>query len=234
IVERAVKKRNLQALRSFAGQGDPTGIILASLGATRDGKEPTSGPNNIMILSYRGPVPDECAEILNAVIESYKNFLDEAYNNVSEENLRLITAHRDFLKKDLEEARRQHRQFRDRHDPLIFTGSDGVNTSRKRVIDLEEELTKLTARRTKLQGELDNIDAAMRWWKGLSRDQVLAVVLPPTPEGQKGHAEYQGVRDKLMLLRLEEAKWRANGYGDGFPELKAVLNQIALGERLLA
>src|SRR5262249_9714962 len=160
----------------------------------------------------------ECAEILNAVIESYKNFLDEAYNRVSEEDLRLITAHRDFLKKDLEEARGQHRRFRDRHDPLIFTGPDGVNTPRKRVNELEDDLTKLTAKRTKLRGELDNVDGALRWWKGHTRDQVLAMVVPPPPEGKRGPSEYQGVRDKLILLRLEEAKWRANGFREGHPE----------------
>src|SRR5262245_26968681 len=36
VVQRAVKKRNLGALKSFEGQGDPTGAILAGLGASRD------------------------------------------------------------------------------------------------------------------------------------------------------------------------------------------------------
>src|SRR5262245_42522159 len=44
ILERAVKKRELASLRSFAGAGDPAGAILAGLTAGRDSKDPTQAP----------------------------------------------------------------------------------------------------------------------------------------------------------------------------------------------
>jgi capsular exopolysaccharide synthesis family protein len=232
IVERAVKKRNLQGLHSFSGQGDPTGSIVAALGAARDNKDSTSGPNNIINLSYRGTVADDCPEVLNAIIESYKSFLDEAYHNVSDENLTLITAHRDHLKRELIEARSKHRSFRNQHASLIFTGSDGVNVHRKRANEAEEELTKLAARKTKLRGELANIDKAIA--AGESRDRVLALVVPLNAEVRKGQPEAQPVRDRLILLRMEEAKLRtATGFSEGHPEVKAIRRQIALGEQLL-
>jgi capsular exopolysaccharide synthesis family protein len=232
IVERAVKKRNLQQLHSFGGQGDPTGAIVASLGAARDNKDSNSGPNNIINLSYRGSVADDCPEVLNAIIESYKSFLDEAYHNVSDENLTLITAHRDHLKREVIEARAKHRAFRNQHASLIFTPSDGVNVHRRHVHEAEEELTKLTARKTKALGELANIEKAVAG--GESRDKVLALVVPLTQEVRKGPPESQPVRDKLILLRMEEAKLRtATGFSEGHPEVKAIRKQIALGEQLL-
>src|SRR5437762_2586002 len=56
IVGRAVKKRELQSLRSFAAQGDPAGLISGSLSVVRDSKDSGGNFNNVLNLSYRGSV----------------------------------------------------------------------------------------------------------------------------------------------------------------------------------
>ena len=50
-------------------------------------------------MSYRGTSPEDCKVILAAIIESYKDFLDDTYLNFSEETLKLITKASDVLKK---------------------------------------------------------------------------------------------------------------------------------------
>ncbi len=233
IVERAIKKRNLQNLRSFAGQGDPTGAILASLVAARDGKDSTSGPNNIINLSYRGPVADECPMVLNAVIESYQNFLNEAYHNVSDETLNTIRAERDRLKREYEEAKKDYKTFRDQVPSLVFKGSDGINVNRKAVNDLEADLTLLKARKTKVQGELATIDRALKAGEG--RERVLALVVPmPTEPRIQVVSDFPTVRERLMVVQAEKEKlMQGRGYGEGHPDVKALNSQIQRFENYL-
>src|SRR5262249_51948473 len=57
IIEQAVQKRNLGSLKSFAGGGDPTGAIIASLSASRETKD-TYGPTNIINLSFKATYPE--------------------------------------------------------------------------------------------------------------------------------------------------------------------------------
>src|SRR5262245_5732891 len=79
IIEKAVKKKDLASLKSFENSGDPAGQIGANLTITRASKETGGGANNIIHLSLRGPVPEECSKVLSAVIDSYQEFLDVTY-----------------------------------------------------------------------------------------------------------------------------------------------------------
>src|SRR5438874_3896041 len=69
IVGRAVKKRELQSLRSLAAHGDPAGLIIGSLSVGRDSKDTGGNYNNVLNLSFRGPVAEECPTVLNALID---------------------------------------------------------------------------------------------------------------------------------------------------------------------
>src|SRR5262249_14183919 len=112
VVQLAVKKRNLASLRSFEGQGDPTAAILAGLSAARDvPKDSTSPPNSISSLPYKGADSSDSAAVLAAVIDSYRDFLDETYRNVSDSTLSEITAARDVLKRDIADKQKKYREF---------------------------------------------------------------------------------------------------------------------------
>src|SRR5947209_5844728 len=69
VVGRAVKKPGVTGLKSLAGLTDPTGLLIGSLTVNRDTTGMTS--NNILNLSFRGKIADECAVLLGAVIDSY-------------------------------------------------------------------------------------------------------------------------------------------------------------------
>src|SRR5262249_54483549 len=132
IVERACKKRHLGALQCFAGEKEEvTEAVIRGLTVTRD--RPTgSGQDNILNLSFQGTAAGECATVLNAVIESYKDFLEETYRNLSEETLRLITQARDVLHKELTEKEAAYRKFRKETPLLMWKGKDGANLRQER------------------------------------------------------------------------------------------------------
>jgi capsular exopolysaccharide synthesis family protein len=231
IAERAVQKRNLSALRTLAGAGDAGWAVHVSLAATRDSRGSDSGPNNIINLSFRGPVPEDCRDILSAVIDSYQSFLDEAYHNVSDENVNLIMHHRNVLKQETAELQSRYDSFLDQHRSLIFRGADGLNSYRRRALEIEEELTRLTGRKGKLQASLQAVADALK--AGRSRAEVLALAAPPVDPVQKP-TEHGAVLDKVFLLRMEEKRLReSEGYGPGHSAMQSVRAQIDEAERLL-
>jgi len=107
IAKMAMEKRELNKLPSLANVGDPVAAIVGSLGVNREKDVSSGGPNNIINMSYRCTVPEDCGKILEAIIESYKDFLDEKYRGFSEETLNLITRGRDLLKTDLGEKKQK-------------------------------------------------------------------------------------------------------------------------------
>ena len=120
IVERAVKKRDLGSLKSFEGGGDPIAIIGAGLLVGRDNnKDSSTGPSNIVNMSYRVLVSEDCPRILNAIIDSYQEFLDYNYTSSTAETLTLINKARDVLKIDKQEAEDKHRRFL-KDSPLLW------------------------------------------------------------------------------------------------------------------
>jgi hypothetical protein len=135
IAGRASKKPGIASLKSFGGSADPTGQIIGSLTVNREVAKDASGmAPNILNLSYRGQERDECASILNAIIESYKDFLDETYRNVSDDTLELITKARDVLQEDYGPNHPQVQSVRRRIALMrkLLTRSRGWTSPRRR------------------------------------------------------------------------------------------------------
>src|SRR5205823_14451810 len=76
IVGRAARSPELKDLQSFPDQGDVTYQIVNGLAVSR-GRDPTGGVNNILVLSLKGPVAEECPQLLEAVGDKYQGFLHE-------------------------------------------------------------------------------------------------------------------------------------------------------------
>jgi capsular polysaccharide biosynthesis protein len=133
IVERAIKNSNLATLKSFAGTEERLAeVIIKRLSAKR--KKDSS--ENILNLTFQGPVADECTTVLNAILGSYKDFLDETYRNISDDTLVLIKNARDMLQKELAAKEVAYRAFREKA-PLIWKGREGSNPRQDRLASID-------------------------------------------------------------------------------------------------
>jgi capsular exopolysaccharide synthesis family protein len=225
IVERAVQKRDLRSLKSFARSGDPSGAILASLVVGRE-KDANAAPNNIINLSYRGPVAEDCGTVLSAVVDSYKDFLDETYRNVSDDTLELITRGRDVLQKELSEKEQAYGEFR-KKSPLLWKGKDGINVEQERVAGIEEQRSKLMIRQAELAERLKTVEKAIADKR--PRGELLALALPPEPpEGKSATlTPEQTIEQALVPLLLQEQQLLQD-FGEDHPDVRSVRKRIAL------
>jgi uncharacterized protein involved in exopolysaccharide biosynthesis len=103
VIRRAAKFLPPEGLQSAANGQDPMGVIGTALNVTREMKE-NSTPTNILILTGRSGYAEDSLKILNAVIKGYKEFLDETFQNVSDQTLQLICRPATRCKASLETA----------------------------------------------------------------------------------------------------------------------------------
>jgi capsular exopolysaccharide synthesis family protein len=231
IVERAVKKRSLRALKSFEEQGDAASAIIGSLAADRDAKKDTNAiPNNIINLSYRGPVAEECGVVLKAIIDSYKDFLDETYRNVNDNTLELITKARDLLEKDLLEKEKKYRTFRQK-SPLLWQGKDGANVHRNRIADFENKRSVLLIREAEVQTRLEAIAKAEKGKAGTAALLALATVPREKPTAPPANPA-RTIEEQLFGLLLQE-QTLLEDYGVDHPQVVSVRKKIAMAREVV-
>ena len=83
IIQKAIDKHNLASLKSFAGKPDDLmETVIKTLTVSRIRGQ--SGNNNVLDVACRTKDPGESAQVLEAVIESYRDFVDENYKDQSE------------------------------------------------------------------------------------------------------------------------------------------------------
>jgi polysaccharide biosynthesis transport protein len=223
VVSKATQKPELRGLSSLAG-AEPTAAIQSALTVSRDTKD-TGGSNNILNLSYRGKVAAECGTILNAVIESYRDFLDDTYKRVNENSYELITKARDILQNDLDQKVKEYNAFREK-TPLLLKGKDGANLHQERLVGIEAKRAAIVVRQTELKGRLASIDSALK--AGRSRSS-LAATLPDLPvrPGTEGRRPAATLEEQLLPL-LQQEQALTEDYGPGHPQVQAVRKRIQL------
>lgn len=218
IIGRAVQSSHLQSLRSFAGQDDPTYTIIGALSITRDTAASPLQSNHILTLSYSGGDPEDCRAVLNAVLESYRQFLEETYRSVGDDTVKLITEARNVLQKDLARKAKDYEAFRQKA-PLLSRSKDGSTIHQETLTSLQSARSALLLRKAKVQGQLNALEKVLQ--QGQSPEVVLASLLSDGNE-RKALAALQ--RDLAPLLAQE--KELLQSVGPGHPNVQAVRYKI--------
>lgn len=213
IVKEAVRRHDLKELSSFSGVGDPTGIILNSLVVLRDesgGGDKNS--SNVVNLTYRGPIAEDCPAVLNAIVESYVFFLDQTFRDLSSRVQTIIEKQQTKYEVEYTRAQKAHLDFLVKNVKII-----GPSPEKKPAFELDQLETFKTERATnqillaKLQVTRERILAAKK--KGKPVGELLAMV--PSSFKEKDATLPLSLRRRKVLLPLEaELKHARDQWGD--------------------
>ncbi len=235
IVDRAVERNGLKGLTSLHEEGSTVNSIIRNLTVARE-RETGGSSTNILNLTFRCSQNEECGKVLNAVITSYKDFLEETYKDVSDETVKLITQARDVLEKELGEKEAAYVDFRKKCPPL-WKSKDGINLSQARLADIEAKRSLVQMRQAEIHGRLQAIDKALAG--GRSPAELLAMIDEWTNRATPERAGAELVRhspkeieEQLLPLLLEEETLKSS-YGPDYPPLKSVRKRIALARAML-
>jgi capsular exopolysaccharide synthesis family protein len=235
IIRGAVEKGKLARLPSFGGKGDPTGAIMGALTVTRDTKD--GGPTNILNLSYRSTAAEDCGLVLQAVIGSYKDFLEATYRSSSNDTAKLVNQARIVLNKQLKEADEDYRRFR-LDNPFLIKMKDGGNLRQERLVALLAKKLQLHDRLLEIEEQVQSYEAARR--EGREPTEMLALVLaPPREEASPRVGPMQPSRrganrsrapvvvgeDPFLTLLLQE-QTLLEDYGADHPRVRSVRRRL--------
>ncbi len=231
LVGQAVRKHDLAALGSFAGEKDVTEAVLQGLTVLRN-KAPGGNTDNVLNLYYYGPDARECPRVLEAVIDSFKDHLDQTYHTIARESLRLIAQARSELHQELLEKEAAYRRFRKDTPVLLLRGRDEASLRQDQLSAIDAKRSALRIRRAELCGQLAVLDTARK--EGGSHDALVALVTGWTAQADAARGIVQTTtQDRLLPLLAEEQKLLETR-GEKHPEVAALRKRIEATRHLLA
>jgi capsular exopolysaccharide synthesis family protein len=233
VAEQAIQKRQLAALKSFAEETEPlTDVLVKRLSVTRT-RDPAAGPTPVFTLTFRARQADDCNTVLQALIDSYSEMLDQTYLKGSDDTIELISRARNVLRQELAQKDAAYREFRLKA-PLFWKGAEWINSRQERLSSIESKRTALLLRRAEVQGQLESLETALK--DGRSRAAVLALVASLAGKVDTDGAaagRTSALQDQLHALLLQEAQLREK-FGANAEELQSVRKRIDLTRNLLA
>jgi uncharacterized protein involved in exopolysaccharide biosynthesis len=276
VVKQAVIKDNLLSLASFQNDDFPPKALLKSLSWSIVGETPAKAPedalteriikdhlfvnadprkgqgkssSNVLVVTFRGKVADDCPKVVNAIVASYQDFLRDTYRNVDAETLDLITRARDVLQKDLEGKEAAYRDFL-RATPQLWKTKEGNTVHQERLFTIDMRRSALRMRQGEIEATLKAVDDGVK--NGRSPRELLAVVsgvpsnqailaptlLPQTAPSltepwNAGRSARATLEEELINLRLQEQKL-LEVYGPNHPEIQGLRNRMETMRGMIA
>ena len=243
VIDRAIEKGNLRELDQFQEKGgwrheitdwashnllgveaevQPdeklTTDIINSLVVTRDAQRPGISPSNEVInLSFRGNMSGDGPKVLNAIIASYQDFLQETYRNTNAETLELIAQARLTVQKDLELKEQAYQKFLAETPPL-WRAQDRSTAQQERILKIDAKLAALRMRRNEIEASIAMIENAIK--SGRNPTATVMRMLAGPAAGDNGPAGTQdpavtgprsriSLEEELVSLQLQKAKVEA-------------------------
>ena len=236
IISKAVEKHGLGSLPSLRGAPDPAGAIITELRASRAGGREMPDPN-VIDLAYQGRDPSDCAAILNAVVQTYQDFLGETYQDFSEETVKLISEAKDVLHKQLADKEASYREFR-QNAPILIKGKDGENVSlhEQRMGEIEAARSELLVSTAQTKSRIGAIERALE--NDVSRkalemliDNPLVSTSTDKPAANAFEPKVPRVADPLendLFTTTLEEQLLLQDYGPDHPKVQVVRKKLSL------
>jgi capsular exopolysaccharide synthesis family protein len=254
VIGNAVTKRSLAELDAFRESNKPVTDIIRSVTVMRDrDKSAGAGRSHSQILnvSFRCGVADDCGTVLSAVIESYQDFLSNSNQSSAKEALELFKKARDLVQNDLDKKEKEYGEFR-RNSPYLWKTGTGTTLYQERLANIDAQRASMNIRTAQIRATLAAVDEAIK--KGRSRAEVLDLVnaLPArtvapragmaglmmtpaqvmTDDGGMGQTQ-STLEGELIQLQLQDGKLLQD-FGQQHPQVLALRDRMQTLRGLLA
>jgi capsular exopolysaccharide synthesis family protein len=164
IVGEALQLHGYDRLPSILGglkkDQTPAEFVIERMTVTHGGLGQAKSGHALNV-EFRHTSPEETQQILKAVIESFRKYLDEHFRDVGSEVVSLILKTRDELAQDLETAEQEYLKFREQA-PLLGSLTESANVHRQRYEDLQAALEQAQVARITVQANFDAVEAAIK------------------------------------------------------------------------
>ena len=237
VIGPAVKKHQLDKLRTLAGEAEPDREIIDALRVRRIGGQEKS-TLNVFDLSFNWGHEGDAQQILAAVIDSYNDYLIASRKTHGVESVESIKNAAGKLLTDIKAQEKAYEAFR-QQAPLIWktpAGADGAagdttNVYQQRVFEYESERRKNRAEIAATKGKIQALEDAIARRESPETLEILARKLMQLEGGAALAASGDGnqisnLQSTLIPLLMEEAKLIRAGFGPKYYGLLTVRDNI--------
>jgi len=225
IVNQAIREAELESLESLKAAEDPARAVGAGLSVSRDAANMLERNNAILNLSYTCSIAEDAPVILNAVIDSYKKFMDRSRQRDTENMRTLFVQWKEEVQKQLAKSQQEYKDLRASIPPDHWKGDDGVNPAQQRLTGIRAERLTHLVHATEVREKLRAIETAQK--EGVPPEVLVQLV-----DNWRARQEYTTkFWDELSNLILEEKSLRET-YGPRHPAVRAIDERIKLTRQL--
>jgi capsular exopolysaccharide synthesis family protein len=221
LIGEAVESHQLAELRSLTGVRNPVKAIQSGLAVA-----PAPDSTSVIELTYQGTRRDDCAAILNAIVASYRAFLERTQEHAASEPDELLIQAKDKLLAELREKEAAYETFRAEvaANPM---GAAGASALQARIGQIEASRAQLLIERIDLEAQIEALEAELA--AGPSRESLPPVPADPEPP-RIPRQPTRGTPDLLGSLLLER-QLLLEDHGPDHPRVKALDRRIELAKR---
>ena len=227
IVSLAVENHDLASLSSFSEPGtNPVFAIIRNLGVAPADKG-NAGP--IFDVTLQGPDAKDLPQIITALIETYREFLELTHQDVNRDARDVIVQAKDELLDQLGKKEAEYNKFRS-EAPMMWKDGAATNLHQDRQSDIEDERSQVMLQISELKSQLENALAIVESGENVNALKWVAQAAQQS-EGQAAVAGAQtstllAHKSSLLPLLLEEHELRSR-YGTDHPRVKSIERRIS-------
>ncbi|MDB5340221.1 MAG: capsular exopolysaccharide family [Planctomycetaceae bacterium] len=238
VIGPAVQKHHLDKLKTLKGEEEPDREIIDALRVRRVGGQERS-TLNVFELTFNWGNEHDAREILEAVIDSYNDYLVTSRKRHGEHSVDSIRLAADNLWAEVKAKEKEYLAFR-QTAPLIWktaAGANGqagdtTNVYQERVREYEAERRKNREQITEVKSKISALEDAIQKGEPREKLEILARKMMQL-EGGVAAAGLGGdtgqistLQSTLIPLMLEEAKLVRAGFGQRYYGLMTVRQNI--------
>ncbi len=175
ILSNAVAKGHLRDLETFRSSKRPARDLFRALtvGRDRDKSASASATSQVLNISFRCNHAEDCGPVLTAVLDSYRDFLNDDSHNSAKKTLKLINDARELLENKLEAKQKAYDEFRHK-SPFLWKSQYGTTLHQDRLAGIDAQRAVLVVRMARIRATLEAVDAAVK--EGRDRAELLDIV----------------------------------------------------------
>ncbi|MCA9248456.1 MAG: hypothetical protein KDA42_15120, partial [Planctomycetales bacterium] len=225
-VKQTIRQAKLDDLPSLWLTQDTTAEVVANLSVKRERDESRRSPNSVIGIAYQGTNSEDCRIILDAVVASYCEFIQEKGNG--SDALANVAAKAKQLREELDSKEAAYAVYRkSSQSEAGIAGS--LIMLRERMSEMQRRRASIDIQRAEAQRRVESLKQKVAL--GVKSEDLLAlgITLPETE--QQDRAEV--LRRHLMPLIIEENSLLEE-FGEGHPDVIAIRKRIELAKNFLA
>ena len=227
ILEPAIEDGEFYDMQVFEETDDILYYLKEKSGFTVKSADSKSN-SGVIKMSFDGGTPEECKEVLEAIVASFSDHIESTTKNIGGENADIVQKAQDEWLSRLTEVEKEIEKLSVR--PELLTVDGRVTDPYQMQLSLmHNDLHNLRSERHKIIAEIENVQR--RHAAGLPCDDLVSEIMAETTDVSDG--AYARTQDELVQLRVKQDEL-LNQYGNDHPEIRSVRRQIATVERMKA